>query len=122
MHRGRKETFDGWVYDAWELHLTRPGGDGQPRTLTIDMQMGTILDGQAPTLGEALALRLGIARDILTTEDYQDWASVWATDPADQPGRDVYTEQVRVTQELRDFLAGEDLDAWLYDTDGSAYE
>lgn len=87
----------GWTSREWRITYTVDGG-----TLRTAFHLGDT--DKEPDLLECLTRTLEVARLVRAAKSYEEWGALHDRDPQAWPSREVYTDQVRHTLRLEDFL------------------
>lgn len=97
---------DGWKHHEYRVTLAY---DGRTYTQTV---LHGIADGEAPELVETVGMLVRQSATAYNADGYEDWASDFATDPADWMPEKTYTDNVKMAEDLRTLFGADRFDRY----------
>jgi hypothetical protein len=97
---------EGWVHREYRVTLAYDG-----RTYTQTVKHGGE-EGDAPELVETVGMLVRQSATAYYADNFEDWASDFATDPANWMPRETYSENVKMAEGLRTLFGADRFDEY----------
>lgn len=95
QHIATGSDGEGWQHHEYRVTVAY---DGRTYTQTVKHGIGV---KEAPELVETVGTLVRQSMTAYASDDYEDWASDFATDPADWMPEQTYTDNVKMAEDLR---------------------